>query len=270
MERVAIIAHLKEGNEQHAAELVRAGPPFDLGDTGIIRHGVYISVHEVVFVFEGHEVEWIVDQLIDDRFTTRFTARSSSGGRSSMDDRESRASGSAGSATRASPSRSQRVKGASHGRIVVGVDHSKGAKAALGSRLRRRGCDRRRSESSTPGSSATSALPASRDGCPQPAESSMTSQGRGPLSTKLEEVAADIDGVTIERRAEQGTPAEVLIEESRGADLLVVGSRGHGGFAQLLLGSVSQRCPRRAFFPVVIVRGTSANMEVRSINGHPP
>ena len=72
MERVAIIAHLKEGSEQRAAELVRAGPPFDLADTGIVRHSVYVSAHEVVFVFEGHEVEWIVDQL--DRRTVSLRA----------------------------------------------------------------------------------------------------------------------------------------------------------------------------------------------------
>jgi hypothetical protein len=68
MERVAIVARLKEGSEQRAAELVRAGPPFDLTATGIVRHSVYISASETVFVFEGHEVEWIVDQLIDDPF----------------------------------------------------------------------------------------------------------------------------------------------------------------------------------------------------------
>ena len=68
MDRVAIIARLKEGSEQRVAELVRAGPPFDLADTGIVRHSVYVSAHEVVFVFEGHEVEWIVDQLIDEPF----------------------------------------------------------------------------------------------------------------------------------------------------------------------------------------------------------
>ena len=68
MERVAIIAHLKEGSEQRVADLVEAGPPFDLADAGIVRHSVYISAHEAVFVFEGHEVEWIVDQLIDEPF----------------------------------------------------------------------------------------------------------------------------------------------------------------------------------------------------------
>jgi len=68
MERVAIIARLKEGSEQRAAELVGAGPPFDLTDTGIVRHSIYLSASEAVFVFEGHEVEWIVDQLIDEPF----------------------------------------------------------------------------------------------------------------------------------------------------------------------------------------------------------
>ncbi len=68
MERVAIVARLKEGSEQRAADLVGAGPPFDLTDTGIVRHSIYISAGEAVFVFEGHEVEWIVDELIDGPF----------------------------------------------------------------------------------------------------------------------------------------------------------------------------------------------------------
>jgi hypothetical protein len=68
MERVAIVAHLKEGTEQRAAELVAAGPPFDIAETGILRHSIYISASEVVFVFEGHDVEWIVDELINAPF----------------------------------------------------------------------------------------------------------------------------------------------------------------------------------------------------------
>jgi hypothetical protein len=64
MERVAIVARLKEGSGPRAAELIAGGPPFDLAETGIAR--VYLSAGEVVFVFEGHQVEWMVDDLIDD------------------------------------------------------------------------------------------------------------------------------------------------------------------------------------------------------------
>jgi hypothetical protein len=68
MERVAIVARLKEGSGPRAAELIAAGPPFDLAETGIACHSVYLSAGEVVFVFEGHQVEWMVDELIDRPF----------------------------------------------------------------------------------------------------------------------------------------------------------------------------------------------------------
>jgi nucleotide-binding universal stress UspA family protein len=74
------------------------------------------------------------------------------------------------------------------------------------------------------------------------------------LDATLREAIPDAGDVQVERRVAEGAPAAVLVEESRGADLLVVGSRGHGGFAQLLLGSVSQQCAHHAECPVVIVR----------------
>ena len=64
------------------------------------------------------------------------------------------------------------------------------------------------------------------------------------------ETAADVDVETVVR---EGTPAGVLLDEAQGADLLVVGSRGLGGFRGLLLGSVSQQCADHAPCPVVIV-----------------
>lgn len=70
MERVAIVARLKEGTGPRAAELIAAGPPFDLVETGIVHQRVYLSAGEVVF--EGHQVEWMVDDLINDPFRPKL------------------------------------------------------------------------------------------------------------------------------------------------------------------------------------------------------
>lgn len=53
----------------------------------------------------------------------------------------------------------------------------------------------------------------------------------------------------------QGHPTFVLLDASKGADMLVVGSRGLGGFAGLLLGSVSSSCAEHATCPVLVVHG---------------
>jgi len=60
--------------------------------------------------------------------------------------------------------------------------------------------------------------------------------------------------VVAQPRVKRGRVAEVLIEESAGVDLLVVGTRGHGGFAGLVLGSVSQHVAAYAQCPVTVVR----------------
>jgi nucleotide-binding universal stress UspA family protein len=62
-------------------------------------------------------------------------------------------------------------------------------------------------------------------------------------------------------RAAMGIAADVLIAESHAADLLVVGSRGHGGFASMLLGSVSMQCALHASCPVTVVHSPEAHRE---------
>jgi nucleotide-binding universal stress UspA family protein len=61
--------------------------------------------------------------------------------------------------------------------------------------------------------------------------------------------------VPVSAQVKEGNAAQVLLDAAAGADLLVVGSRGHGGFAEALLGSVSQHCVHHAPCAVVIVRG---------------
>lgn len=60
--------------------------------------------------------------------------------------------------------------------------------------------------------------------------------------------------VICEGKAIEGQPADILLKETENADMIVVGSRGHGGFASLLLGSVGQQVAHHACCPVVIVR----------------
>lgn len=68
------------------------------------------------------------------------------------------------------------------------------------------------------------------------------------------EVTAESPQVEIRQHVVQGHPAAVLLKAAESADLLVVGTRGHGGFTEALPGSVSQHCVHHAPCPVVVVR----------------
>jgi nucleotide-binding universal stress UspA family protein len=70
----------------------------------------------------------------------------------------------------------------------------------------------------------------------------------------LSELEETVSGVDVQRTVvEDRRPAEALVELSTDADLLVVGSRGRGGFTELLLGSVSHAAVLHAACPVVVV-----------------
>jgi nucleotide-binding universal stress UspA family protein len=73
------------------------------------------------------------------------------------------------------------------------------------------------------------------------------------LERALAELGDELEGLEIEHEVVRGAAAEVLVSATAPGDLLVVGSRGHGGFAGLLLGSVSQQCVHHARCPAVVV-----------------
>lgn len=77
---------------------------------------------------------------------------------------------------------------------------------------------------------------------------------REDLDKAIAATFGDPPSVQVEPKVVYGHPSQVLIDESRDADLLVVGSRGHGGFTGMLLGSVSTHCVTHAACPVTVVR----------------
>lgn len=81
----------------------------------------------------------------------------------------------------------------------------------------------------------------------------LTAQAREALDEAVSNVLGAKPSVSVTSDVIAGHPAQVLVEASRSADLLVVGSRGHGAFVGMFLGSVSNHCVHHAKCPVVVV-----------------
>ncbi len=87
-----------------------------------------------------------------------------------------------------------------------------------------------------------------------PEEYDPDADARGVLEQAVAPVHSAHPSVTIQASAVKGPPAPTLVDLSQGADLLVVGSRGHGEFTGMLIGSVSNHCVSHAHCSVVVVR----------------
>lgn len=81
----------------------------------------------------------------------------------------------------------------------------------------------------------------------------LAAQARETLEGAVSEVFGAKPSVPVSVDVIPGHPAQVLVEASRSADLLVVGSRGHGAFVGMFLGSVSNHCVHHAKCPVLVV-----------------
>jgi len=78
------------------------------------------------------------------------------------------------------------------------------------------------------------------------------------LAALVRDVIGDATDVEITQSIVEDDPAPALLAAAQNAELLILGSRGHGGFAELMLGSVSLQCAHHASCPVVIVRGRNS------------
>jgi nucleotide-binding universal stress UspA family protein len=85
-------------------------------------------------------------------------------------------------------------------------------------------------------------------------ETDFADDARKRIDAIISEEVALADSHLVTPRVVHGHPAQVLLDAADRADLLVLGSRGYGGFAGALLGSVSQHCVQHACCPVLIVR----------------
>ena len=147
------------------------------------------------------------------------------------------------------------------GDIIVGVDGSDGSRAALRWAARTsaaRGAGLRAVTAwQYPANAVTPAGPARLPG-PEEMDERTCDEVRAVVR---EELVADADLVEVE--AGRGPAASVLLTAAArpGTDMLVVGARGLGGFAGLLLGSVSQECVEHSPCPVVVLRGDPEPMD---------
>ncbi|HZD66657.1 MAG TPA: universal stress protein [Acidimicrobiales bacterium] len=154
--------------------------------------------------------------------------------------------------TTAGPDKDTTGPGSDLPRVVVGVDGSPGSLAALGVAVREARYRRGVLEAVTAWRSPEwyYAYPSMVPPVPPFPEEDVAAEAKARLDQALEEVPPDLP---VRSQVVRGHAAKALVDTARGADLLVVGSRGHGGFSGLLLGSVGQACVHHAPCPVLIV-----------------
>lgn len=137
-------------------------------------------------------------------------------------------------------------------RIVVGVDGSESSKDAL--RWAKTQADLTGAElvAVTAWSYPVAAYPTLAGYVPMTGDAvDLEAESRTALDTVVKETIGDAP-VTLE--VVEGHPANVLVAAAQGASLVVVGSRGHGGFVGALIGSIGQYVVAHAPCPVVVVR----------------
>jgi nucleotide-binding universal stress UspA family protein len=251
MHRVAVIAHLRDGTDAEATKLISAGPPFDLRDAGFQQHSVFVGNGLVVFLFEGDDLERQLTEVVNDPVRAAgFGAWASVLAESPRVARET-----------FYWNREEKTMN----KIVIATDGSPSALEAV-----EYGLDLAADQGAEPifvhVAPATEVLPVAGYGMGaavsvphEPDEHDRTS-----LDDALEIAARK--GLDAKAELLVGNAAHSIVRyaDSIDADLIVVGTRGHGAIAGTLLGSVSRSVLHEAKRPVLVVRGTVNRVEARA------
>jgi nucleotide-binding universal stress UspA family protein len=143
-------------------------------------------------------------------------------------------------------------------KIVVGIDGSDASKEALRWAVedaRARGAEVVALHAYDVELPTTDAVPTAPADLPR-LTAEIYEEAQQAVSQVVEEVVGSSVSVDVAPIAVEDPPAKALLDAARDADLLVVGSHGHG-LSSLFLGSVSLECVRHAACPVVVVRGST-------------
>jgi nucleotide-binding universal stress UspA family protein len=248
MQRIAVTVRLRAAAEAEARKLIEAGPPFDLGDAGFEQHSVFAGSDLVVFVFEGDDVERHLAKLLNDRV-------------------RSAGLGAWAPVLAESPRVAHETyywsgKENTMKTIVIATDGSPSALEAV-----EYGLELASDQDAEPifvhVAPTTEVLPVTGFGMGAPASvpHELDEHDREALHAAVE--IAAMKGLEAKAELLTGNAADAIVAyaDSVDADLIVVGSRGHGAIAGALLGSVSRSVLREATRPVLVVRAAADRAE---------
>ena len=242
MNRIVVTAQLRPGTEERTRELLAAGPPFDPGRAGLTRHTVYARGDIVAFVFEGENLDRTLPALINDRLNSGafapWAGLLAEQPRLAHPvyhwDKEEDTMNEILIATDGSPSAQEAVE------FGVELAEEQGARVVFAHVA-----------------PALDVVPSPGFGWTAAVPHEVTETDRSPLNEAVD-LARErgIEATTVMLRGD-AVDEIVAYADTIDAELIVVGSRGHGAIASALLGSVSRGVLHESRRPVLVVRGAA-------------